>query len=245
MKIIAGCATNKGDYHEKNQDRIICCVGEKKHKTLAVCCVCDGIGSLPMSEIAAEKMTAGIRRWFDGIIGYYPDILNNEDICDDLGSTIEELNELIYDYHIENNISIGCTMSTMLVVGNEYYIFHVGDSRIYLVDKNMQQLTKDEVVTKEKNGRIRKLLANYIAKNKNIWMISLSGKLEPGDLFIIGSDGLFNRLDINDVIKQKKYISRKSINKVCSELIDTVLVKGETDNVSCGIIYVKERTKLW
>ena len=65
MKIITGYATNQGRYREKNQDSVICLKGFLGNRELSVACVCDGIGSLKNSEIAANMVTEGIARWFE------------------------------------------------------------------------------------------------------------------------------------------------------------------------------------
>ena len=46
-----------------------------ENHTIAVACVCDGIGSFSESEIASQMMINGINSWFDGIIEYFPKVI--------------------------------------------------------------------------------------------------------------------------------------------------------------------------
>lgn len=242
--VIAGCATDKGEYREKNQDRIISLTAVSGKKLLTLSCVCDGIGSLKMSEIASEMMTAGLSEWFNHVKDYYPEIMNSTDMADSLEDEIRKLNESIYEYRISCENAIGCTMSVLFTAGNDYYIFHAGDSRIYLVTDTIKQLTRDEVVVREKNGIIKELLANYVAKQKDIWMVRTSGKIKSGNMYIIGSDGLFKKLTHEDILSVSSGLSSKNINRICSELIQTVRGRDETDNVSCALVYAVPRKKL-
>ncbi|MCM1044739.1 MAG: serine/threonine-protein phosphatase [Candidatus Gastranaerophilales bacterium] len=239
MKVWMGCISDKGNYREKNQDRAVCHVRRKGKSVLAVACVCDGIGSFERSEIAAEMMTSGISRWFHGIEAYYPTSMGEKELVEDLNVTICELNELVYDYRMENGIEIGCTMSVMLLVERNYYIFHAGDSRIYCVRDGLLQITRDEVTMKESHGKVKPRLANYIGKSKELWMNVLGGTVEEKDVYLLGSDGLFKKLLYEDVRGIAGSVKNdKKAQKVCKSLLDVVLERGERDNVSCILLAI-------
>lgn len=239
MKAFVGCISDKGNYRTKNQDRAICLIRRKKKSVLAVACVCDGIGSFEQSEIASEMMTAGITRWFRRIENDYPESIGEEYLAKDLGMAIRELNGLVCSYRTENGIDIGCTMSLMLLVEQNYYIYHVGDSRIYCVRDALYQMTRDEVAMSESHGKVKTRLANYIGKSRELWMNRMSGTVEEKDIYLLGSDGLFKRLVYEDI---GGYFGRikndRKAQKVCKALSDIVLERGERDNVSCVLISV-------
>lgn len=237
MKAFVGCISDKGNYREKNQDRAVCHIRRKHKSVLAVACVCDGIGSFEQSEIASEMMTSGITRWFRGIENYYPESMGEESLVEDLEVTIRELNELVCCYRMDNGIDIGCTMSLMLLVEQNYHIFHVGDSRIYCVRDALYQITRDEVAMSEHNGKVKTRLANYIGKSKELWMNRLSGTVEEKDTYLLGSDGLFKQLVYEDIGCYSGRIKNdRKARKVCEELLETVLKRGERDNVSCILV---------
>ena len=193
--------------------------------SLAAACVCDGIGSFEQSEIAAEMMTDGIRRWFEGIEAYYPDIMGQAELTEDLEATIRELNELIYEYRRYKRIDIGCIMSVLLLTERAYHIFYVGDSRIFRVQGALYQLTRDEISMEEKNGRGKSRLANYIGKAKELWMNKLEGSLNAKKLFLLGSDGLFKRLKDEDVTEIAGSLkSDRHVQRACKHLAGLVLI---------------------
>ncbi len=239
MEIFTGCLSDRGNYRAKNQDCAVCHVKKRKDSVLAVGCVCDGIGSFSQSEIAAEMVTEGISRWFEGIKKLFPSFMDEEMVVEDLGTTIEELNELVCDYRKREEIEIGCTMSVMLMVNNHYYIYHVGDSRIYRVNDGVCQITRDEVSLVENGGQIKSVLANFIGKSANLWMSRVTGIVEGKELFILGSDGLFKKLTFEDMnLASTQIKSDWKAQKACRNFIKTVLERGEQDNISCVLIYV-------
>lgn len=237
-RVLSSCRSIRGNFREKNQDRAICMVSSGKKKVFAVGCVCDGIGSLEMSELASELVTDGIKRWFISMEDKACRV-PLEDLLEDLEGTVNELNELVYEYREENNIAIGCTMSLLLAIGMEYFIFHVGDSRIYLVGDNMYQLTVDEVLVKNKEGRIKSYLINYIGKSRTLWMNRTKGSIHVGSLFILGTDGLFKKLAVEDIgALRGKMRTDKDIESMNDHIIQLVLSRGEKDNISSILLYI-------
>ena len=239
MRVYAGCVTDKGNYREKNQDRAVCRIKRSKKDILAVACVCDGIGSYAQSEIASEMMTDGISRWFDGIEDYFPSRMSEENLSEDLELTVRELNELVCNYRLEHGIEIGCTMSVMLLINRNYHVFHVGDSRIYCVRDRFYQITRDEVSMVEFQGRIKSRLANFIGMSKELWLNKCRGTVEEGDIFLLGSDGLFKRLEYENVnALAEKVKNDRRARQASEKLLELVLEKGERDNVSCILMRI-------
>lgn len=236
-RLLSGCQSIKGNYREKNQDRALCMTTGSRDKIFAVACVCDGIGSFEMSELASKLVTDGVRNWFVNMENRYH-TLSQRDILDDMEETVYELNELVFEYQEEHHVTIGCTMSLMLVMNMKYFIFHVGDSRIYAVDDRMYQLTVDEVVQKKKDGRIKSYLSNYMGKTKKLWLNKGEGSIHAGNLYILGTDGLFKNLVYEDIVSLCTRVhSQKDIEELNNRIVQLVLTRGERDNVSCVLFY--------
>lgn len=255
-KIISGCATDRGRVRVKNQDRIVCHTAKTARGILAVACVCDGIGSFFYSEIAAQMVTEGVSLWFGSVLDNRLQALSEENLVEDFDATLRELNQLVCERRKRERMDLGCTMSALLVISRNYYIFHVGDSRIYLVHQNrrkqdsgafdsvgekVSQITRDEVAMSEANGIIKPRLANYMGKGETLWVNRLNGVLSGGEAFVLGSDGLFRRLEEWEIYEKIGGLStEKQTQKLCQELIRIVEDRGERDNVSCGIVKIKK-----
>jgi len=240
VNIISGCATDKGTVREKNQDRIVCYTTKTSFGMLAAACICDGIGSFEFGEIAAEMVTEGITLWFRSVEDKRLYVSSEEDLVEDFDGTLRELNELVWERRKREGIKLGCTMSALLVINCNYYIFHVGDSRIYFVGDSLSQLTRDEVTYSETDGVIKRKLANCIGRSKELWVSCMSGKILVGNAFILGSDGLFKKLKETDIYEKITGLSSdRQVQKQCEEFIETVKSLGEKDNISCAIIRLK------
>lgn len=236
-----GCATDKGNYRPKNQDRVIAKKKYIQNHELAIACVCDGIGSLIYSEIASEMVTKGILNWIEGVARYYPLVMSKEELIEDLEVTIRELNDLVCEYKEETKIEVGCTMSLLCVVDKEYFTFHVGDSRIYYIQDRLIQLTQDEVILRQKNGKEKYYLINYIGKNEHICIKRGKGKVERDAVYMICSDGLYKHLSYEDVSNIYQINSDTAMEKISQSLIYLMMERGEKDNISCAILKAENK----
>ena len=87
------------------------------------------------------------------------------------------------------------------------FLFHVGDSKILLIDDRVSieyKKTKKLSVV-EQDGKLKTLLANFIGKVENCGLNQSSGSLVPGRHFLWGPTGLFKRLRediLFDVIRE-------------------------------------------
>ena len=239
MEFYTGCLTEKGPYRKKNQDSAVCMKSRKRGAPLLAACVCDGIGSFADSEIASGMVTEGISRWFDGIIGLYPDVMDEDMLTEDLEITVRELNELVFEYRKKYEVNIGCTMSLLLLTEESYYVFHVGDSRICFVEDGLNQITRDEVAVVEKDGEVKKLLANYVGKSGELWVNKLNGSVTEGMKFLLGTDGLFKKLSEDDVREKTAEIrGDDAAVAACKTFMNRVMERGERDNISCILVCV-------
>lgn len=239
MDILTGCITDKGWYREKNQDRVVCGVKQNESDCLAVGCVCDGIGGFKQSEIAAEMVCKGIEQWFQGMSVLFPDRVDEYSMVEDLDMTIQELNEIVHSYQMEHQIGIGCTMSLFFVVNDRYYVFHVGDSRVYRIGETCVQLTTDESCMMEVGNKIRPILTNFIGKSQTLLVNRLMGELKKKDIFLIATDGMYKFLQENDIRQAVgKPKCNRHVQMACERMRDLVLERGERDNISGIIFYV-------
>lgn len=224
-----------GNFRSKNQDRLFYARRNCETSDFAIACVCDGIGSLKNSEIASEMMVKGIADWFENIWRFYPSVMDKQAMLDDLEYTLQELNEVVFEFEED----IGCTMSLLFLVDGEYFVFHVGDSRIYLVQDRLFQLTQDEVLLKQVNGVTKSYLMNSVGQNMRLSITKRRGFVNVGDTFILGSDGLYKRLQYEDVYDlQTRLWDERELEQRSRYLTEQMYDRGEKDNATCLILQV-------
>jgi len=228
-------STECGKYRSKNQDCLYFAKRNCENSDFAIACVCDGVGSFKNSEIASGMMVRGIANWFENIGRFYPAVMSKQAMLDDFEYTLQELNELVCEYEEK----IGCTMSVLILLDGEYFVFHVGDSRIYLIQDRLYQLTQDEVLLKQVNGVEKSYLMNSIGQNMRVSITKRRGTVKVGDTFILGTDGLCKCLQYEDVFNVPSRLwADQDLARISHAIIEQVYERGETDNVTCVIAQV-------
>ena len=144
---------------------------------------------------------------------------------------------------------MGTTTSVLAVRGEEGWLAHVGDSRIYLVrDGEIRQLTDDHslVATMMREGLLtpqeaeshprRNVLQRSMGVQEDV-EIDVRGPIElrEGDTFILCSDGL------HGVVKEPelKEIAKKPIDEAADEFLRKALERGAPDNVTLIVARVE------
>ena len=248
MKYSVVVTTDIGTKMSVNQDSYL---AKTAHTTLGNVCValiCDGMGGLCEGEKASQAVTSLFDDWF------IKEFKNTQDTVVDkskLDKSIENIfmnaNNMLLAYGNKKEIRIGTTASVILYIEGDYFIYHVGDTRIYIYSDKLQQLTQDHtlVAAKVKNGQLTKqeasrsseknILIQCVGVNNLLKVQKYHGSCLSGDIFLLCCDGLYNKLEeieISDVMRRQKYADENSMQEDVSHLINTVKNRGETDNIS-------------
>jgi serine/threonine protein phosphatase PrpC len=248
MKLSGGCVTYIGNTRKVNQDAIIYRTISSGKNSFSLLAVCDGIGGLEHGEIASDIVAQSIGRWYEEVSEWLDiDSVEPDVLYAHLKDAAEAWNAAVCDYRSARQINTGTTMSLLMIIRKYYYIIQVGDSRVYCYqDGVLNQLTVDASVTRLKDGRMKTYLDNFMGKTEELWFTSYNGIIRPGDLFLVCSDGFYHRLQDKDVeMLRQSARTPKKIEEECGTLIDTMMERGETDNISVGIIMAEERKKIF
>lgn len=192
--------------------------------------VCDGIGSLPDAEKASGFVTEQLINWF-----YHagPKIFSGWckrwTIPNTVGREIYRIRRCF-----EGVLGkLGCTLSLLLVVDRKYYLWHVGDSRIYRGrGGKFYQLTRDDSY----RGMLTGCIGNFPWKG----VVMRKGFLRRKDTFVLCTDGFYKKLSQSE---QKAVFSGETIDgepqaqKMLTEAARRVRNRGETDDISA--VFVK------
>lgn len=237
MVISGGYATDIGIKRKVNQDSVVYRTYKKKNEFFTILAVCDGIGGLQMGEVASSLITQQISLWFDAVISWM-DFENTEGdiLYAHLKDASEAWNNSVWEYCLKNNVKTGSTMSLLMIFGDRYYFIQVGDSRIYIFKNNeLRQITVDACTSRIKNGKMKTYLNNYMGMREELWFTSGTGQIENNDMFVVCTDGFYHNLLLQDIMNVA-VLKRVDYNNECSRLIDTMIRRGETDNISLGIV---------
>lgn len=147
---------------------------------------------------------------------------------------------------------MGTTIVALIVTADEYEITWLGDSRAYKIDTSITQLTVDhnlaqklvdnETISKGESathpGRHYLTRALGISGSLDTPPRTVKGRLNCGEVLLLCSDGLHGLVTDDEI--RETVIAAESLESAVQRLLEMVLNKGGTDNVS--IIAVSKAT---
>ena len=142
---------------------------------------------------------------------------------------------------------MGTTLTALLVHRGRAYLAHVGDSRCYLFrDGRCVQLTEDHswvneqvragLLSKEdaKESRFKHIITRSVGFERHVNVDGGTVAIEPGDCFLICSDGLSNLIEGDEIAR---ILSGHYYTKVPDLLIAIANDRGGDDNITCVLLH--------
>jgi serine/threonine protein phosphatase PrpC len=159
---------------------------------------------------------------------------------------VEYANAHLYKQNVSNAQAEGRGMGTTItgwwqfIPGAPVVVFHVGDSRLYLLrDGQMQQLTKDQTLYQQavdmgrtENMPARNLLLQAIGPSDYVSPEVFPQTTRSGDLYLLCSDGLHSGVPDNVIHDVMRKIDPNNLEQGCQELINIANQYGGKDNVT-------------
>lgn len=129
-----------------------------------------------------------------------------------------------------------CTLSVVVIKSRTAHLFHIGDSRIYLLRKDGLELLTDDHTTplSESNS----CLSRAMGMDTHLEIDYRTVELEEGDTFLLSTDGVHDSLEPSQM---KRIIQQADdLQSACDSLTREAFNAGSTDNLSCQLITVDE-----
>ena len=143
---------------------------------------------------------------------------------------------------------MGTTVVLLTIVGEKAYVANVGDSRLYLMEDTLTQITVDHSLVQEmiKIGELTKesarihpdknIITRAVAAGRDINADFFEFSLTEKSILLMCSDGLSNMVEDEQLAILLK--SAKTPEKVGKKLIDTANQNGGKDNIAVIVINV-------
>ena len=208
--------------------------------------VADGMGGHESGERASavivEELAGGVgARAFD-------------DACGEVADRIHRANGLIYQEAEARGVQMGSTVVALYVDDRRFAIFWVGDSRAYLLrGGTLYQISRDHTQLQDMIERgflapedaadhpMGHVLARAVGVAPEVEVDVIQDEVEPGDTFLLCSDGLHGCLG-DDTIAA--VLADPSIEAAARTLVDLTLEAGAPDNVTVVAVRFSEATML-
>jgi serine/threonine protein phosphatase PrpC len=249
-----GVATHSGWFRMINEDRSLLRIGSTDSgEPYAIAVIADGMGGSGDGGKASEVAMEGVRFWLDEQL---PILLRRKSVWSQLDRSIEQLfhqvNEKLIAIGQDAGSQIGTTLTLLFLLNETYYLCHIGDCRIYKVNHKMhiRQLTRDQswIFEQVRRGRLSKqqarkhpkrhVLMQCLGYQKKLKLVKRSGFFMPDHLFMLCSDGFYDRLADPRI---EKYLregeqEQQDLQQLSDMLIDRALDKRSNDNISVVLL---------
>ena len=232
----AAAVTDRGRKRPSNEDAF----GYSVER--GVYLLCDGMGGAAAGEIASSLAVDEVLR-----------LLGDEEMAalphTRAEAAIEAANQAIFSRSQRNPRLAGMGTTLVLLVAEEdrAWLYNVGDSRAYrLRGQRLEQLTLDHSLVEEqvRLGRmtpeealrspLRNVITRALGTQDRVTPDVFPLDVEPGDLFLLCSDGLTREL--SDELIESLLRLDLALDELCGRLVHVANKAGGQDNITCLLV---------
>lgn len=248
MRFLSAAHTDVGISKKINQDAFCLKIAKTPRENIAFAVLCDGMGGLKCGELASALVVNTFSNWFEKEFSEMTKGgIQFEKIQTRWTQLVTEQGQKILEYGQSQGISLGTTLTGILIVNNRYIFVQVGDSRIYKLNASIRQITKDQTLVSheveqhrltEDEARVDKrknILLQCVGASKTIVPEIQTGTVEEGSVFLLCSDGFRHEIsddEIFGVMAPNVLASEKMMKKCLVDLIDLNKTRNEKDNIT-------------
>jgi serine/threonine protein phosphatase PrpC len=193
----------------------------------------DGISTSKVSRIAAESAVKGF------LTDYYC-TSESWSVRTSAQRVLEATNSWLHaqtrsQYAYDKDRGYVCTLSAMVIKSTTAHLFHIGDSRIYRLSGNtLEQLTNDHriVISSQQS-----YLGRALGVNAQIEIDYQMLRIEPGDVFVLATDGVYEHLSARHIAKAVND-GHADLDQAAKAIVDQAFEAGSDDNLTIQIIRV-------
>ncbi|MCL1804219.1 MAG: Stp1/IreP family PP2C-type Ser/Thr phosphatase [Eubacteriaceae bacterium] len=229
--------THIGKQRIINQDCFICL--NKAAQTIIA--VADGMGGHNAGEVASKIAADNIDEYFSE--SPTADFMERPEHVESL---ILEINKKIHDEaeFSDHYAGMGTTLTLCVADGKIANIYHVGDSRAYLINESITQITKDhslvqflidqgQLTRQEAENHPRKnVITRALGTDEDIEIDCFTIILSNNDKLLLCSDGLTNMVKTDEILE---IVKTHPICDAVDMLVDAANENGGTDNITVVI----------
>lgn len=146
----------------------------------------------------------------------------------------------------EDYEGMGTTLVVCTIIGESMYVANVGDSRLYLYDGKLSQITRDHSLVEEmvalgklnrdeaRTHKRKNVITRAIGGGKEVMADFFEAELTAGNRIIMCSDGLSNMVDDGEI--EQILSLNLPIEDKAKRLIDMANESGGADNIAVVIV---------
>lgn len=232
-----GCYTDVGRVRQRNED------AAKVSPDISLYAVADGMGGHRAGDRASRIAVQTLH-------DYLADADSSDESAEDIvRAAFQKANRSIIEDASgrPDRMGMGTTLTALIVNDGDYLIGHVGDSRALRVrDGSIEQLTEDHSIvaaqvreggmTEEeaRNHPMRHVLSRCMGCEPDPEVDILTGEVQDGDVFVLGSDGLTGALGVD--LMAETIVAAPDAATASKELVELAREKDGSDNITAVVV---------
>jgi PPM family protein phosphatase len=241
--------TDQGRVRLHNEDAGGIFVNQDGHR-LAI--VADGMGGHRAGDVASEMTISQLKHEWEAANG----IITADEAETWLKEHIKSVNSMLLDHAINHSEcdGMGTTIVAAISTNRFVTIANIGDSRCYLLNESgFKQVTEDHSLVNElvRSGQISKedaehhprknVLLRALGTEKTVEMDIKTIIFEEGDILLLCSDGLSNKVSEQEMIGILQ--SEESLERKAGTFISRANENGGEDNITLVIVEFSESSE--
>lgn len=226
--------TDVGRRREMNQDYVYA-MGQPIGPFPNLLVVADGMGGHKAGDFASKFTVEVVKREIAGSRSRKPEKVLHDAIQ---VANRELIRVASRDVKLEG---MGTTLVVATVIGDTLYFANIGDSRLYLIDDNIKQLSKDHSLVEEmvrlggikaedaRNHPYKNIITRAMGVKDEAEADFYEFRIKRGDKILMCTDGLSNMVEDEDMFGLVK--GSRDVVEAVQMLIDRANSNGGRDNI--------------
>jgi len=217
MNYFIAASTDAGARKTANQDSLNVSLLTAGSQKMAFAVLCDGMGGLQKGEVASASVVRAYSRWArERLPALISPGITDAVIRSDWLGLAAECNEKIKVYGRMNSVTLGTTVTVLLLTAERYFILHVGDTRAYEIAEAAVVLTRDQTLAAraaelglltEQAARTdmrRNVLLQCIGASEEVHPDFFSGTTRKDAVYLLCSDGFRHEISAEEIFSYLK-----------------------------------------
>lgn len=203
--------------------------------------VADGMGGHKAGDYASQCAVDIVKGRIAGTTEQNPEVMIKEAIAEANRTLLEKAKS---DAGLRG---MGTTLVVATVIDKTLYFANVGDSRLYLLNRDIKQLSRDHSLVQEmvrlggineeeaKNHPDKNIITRAVGAREKLEIDFYEYRLKRGDTILMCTDGLSNMVEDEEIFRIVK--SSRDVVEAVEKLIERAKVNGGKDNI--GVVVAK------
>ena len=256
--------THRGNVRSENQDQFLVCTVHPQvviHGTslpnaadlplrgtrlASIFVIADGVGGASAGSEAARVATEAITSYVTSTLRCYhaAGTSTDEEFLDALRAAALEAHAAVLSQSAlrVDRGRMASTLTLVIVVWPWLYVVQIGDSRAYLYDGTLRQITRDQTIGQElvdqgilpverlAHSPFRNVLSSAIGADEALPVVTRVDIRERRTCLLLCSDGLTKHVTNAELESALREI--KSSEQLARDLLDLALSRGGSDNIT-------------